>query len=95
MSECDALLLLGTGDGFALDADLVTIGKHDRQSARALSNRMLPCGVLNRAGNALVTDVRKRTARNLQADWLEATQQAWTADVARWQRGKSVPAQAG
>jgi hypothetical protein len=93
MSECDALLLLGTGDGHALDADLVTIGKHDRQSARARSNRLLPCGVLNTAGDAVVTDVRKRTARNLQADWLEATQKTWTTDVARWLQGKSAQAQ--
>ena len=94
ISECDALLLLGTGDGYALDADLVTVGKHDRQSARALSNRLLPCGVLNTAGDAIVTDVRQRTARNLQADWLDASQKAWSGNVVKWLQGKSAMAQA-
>jgi hypothetical protein len=90
MSSCDALLLLGTEDGYALDADLVTVGKHDRQSARARSNRLLPCGVLNTVGNVIATEVRKRTARNLQTDWLDATQAAWPAGVVQWLQGKSA-----
>jgi hypothetical protein len=94
MSECDALLLLGSDDGLALDADLVTIGKHDRQSARARSNRMLPCCVLNTVGGAVATDVRLRTARNLQADWLDATQKTWAAGVVQWLKDKSAVAQA-
>lgn len=81
---CDALLLLGTEDGRALDADLVVVGKHDRQSARARSNRLLPCGLLDTAGAAVSTPVRRATARIMQTDWLDGTQPPWTPEVQRW-----------
>jgi len=84
MSNCDALLLLGTEDGFALDADLVVVGKHDRQSARARSRRLLPCGVLDVAGRALATPMRLATARNVQADWLDGTHEPWAPRVQQW-----------
>lgn len=92
MSGCDALLLLGTEDGYALDADLVTLGKHDRHSARARSMRLLPCGVLDTVGKAIATDVRRRTARALQTDWLDGTQPEWPAAVAQWLKDKSAQA---
>jgi len=88
MSDCDALLLVAK-EGRALDADLVTVGKHDRQSARARSNRLLPCGVLNVEGESVATAIRRRTARNLLIDWLDATQPDWTASVAQWLKNKS------
>jgi hypothetical protein len=84
MSACDALLLVGTEDGRALDADLVVVGKHDRQSARARANRLLPCALLNTAGAPVATAVRKATARNLQADWLDATEPPWAPLVQQW-----------
>lgn len=86
---CDALLLLGTDDGRALDADLVVVGKHDRQSARARSNRLLPCGLLDTAGAAVATPVRRATARIMQTDWLDGTQNPWTAEVQRWLNQKA------
>lgn len=92
MSECDALILLGTDDGRALDADLVVVGKHDRQSARARANRLLPCALLDTAGAPVATPVRKATARNLQADWLDATQPPWTPLVQQWLLASSVRA---
>jgi hypothetical protein len=84
MSACDALLLLGTDDGDALDADLVVVGKHDRQSARARSNRLLPCALLDTVGAPVATSVRKSTARNLQIDWLDCTQADWGPLVRQW-----------
>jgi hypothetical protein len=84
LSACDALLLVATDDTRALDADLVVVGKHDRQSARARSNQLLPCGLLNTVGRSLVTPVRTATARIVQADWIDGTQPAWTPAVQRW-----------
>lgn len=84
LADCDALLLLGTDDGRALDADLLAVGRYDRQSARARSQRLLPCGVLDTAGPAVATAVRKATARSLQADWLDGTQPPWTPRVQQW-----------
>lgn len=93
LSECDALLLLGTEDGRALDADLVVVGKHDRQSARARSNRLLPCALLDTVGEGIATPVRRATARNLQADWLDGTRDPWTPQVRRWLVEKSAQAE--
>lgn len=89
LCACDALLLLGTDDGRALDADLVVVGKHDRQSARARSNHLLPCGLLDTAGAAIATPVRRATARIMQTDWLDGTRAPWTAEVQRWLAGKA------
>ncbi|WP_232239753.1 toll/interleukin-1 receptor domain-containing protein [Pseudomonas alkylphenolica] len=90
LSTCDALLLIGTADEQALDADLVVIGKHDRQSARSLSNRLLPCGLLNTAGGMISTSQRKATARFVQADWIDGTQEGWPLQVQQWLLNKSV-----
>ena len=90
LSACDALLLLGTDDARALDADLVVVGKHDRQSARARSNRLLPCGLLDTVGAAIATPVRKATARIVQADWIDGTQSPWTPAIQKWLVEKSA-----
>jgi hypothetical protein len=84
MEACDALLLVATSDTRALDADLVVVGKHDRHSARARSNRLLPCGVLNTVGTQLQTPVRQATARIVQADWIDGTQPPWTPEIQQW-----------
>jgi hypothetical protein len=84
LSGCDALLLLGTQDGRALDADLVVVGRQDRHSARALSNRPLPCALLDSIGSCTTTSKRRSTARGLQVDWIDATQEPWAPEVKRW-----------
>jgi len=90
LSACDALLLLGTDDARALDADLVVVGKHDRQSARARSNHLLPCGLLDTVGAPIATSVRKATARIVQADWIDGTQTPWTPAIQKWLGEKSA-----
>ena len=84
MSGCDALLLLGTADGRALDADLVVVGRHDRNSARARTDRLLPCGVLDTAGGVIATPRRKVTARALGIDWIDTACKVWPNDVKKW-----------
>lgn len=90
MSACDALLLVGTDDGLALDADLVVVGRHDRQSARARSHRLLPCGVLDTDGAVLATPIRCASARNVQADWLDGTREPWAPRVHEWLKQKAT-----
>lgn len=92
LTGCDALLLLGTEDGRALDADLVVVGTQDRNSARARANHLLPCGLLDIAGAAIGTEMRKRTARIVQADWIDGTQAPWTPKVQAWLAGKCARA---
>jgi hypothetical protein len=81
---------MGTDDTRALDADLVVVGKHDRQSARARSNHLLPCGLLDTIGASIATPVRKATARIVQADWIDGTQTPWTPAIQKWLSDKSA-----
>lgn len=90
LSACDALLLLGTEDSRALDADLVVVGRADRHSARALSNRFLPCGLLDTVGERIATPQRRHAARTLQVDWIDSRQTEWPGEVQRWLTAKSA-----
>lgn len=91
MSECDAVLLVADHDARATDADLVVVGKHDRNSARARSNKPLPCALLNGVGETIATPRRKTTARSLNVGWIDVAPppppwvqslQAWLVDAA-------------
>lgn len=85
MSGCDALLLVGSESGRDVDADLVVVGRQDRNSARSLSNRLLPCALLDVAAAASPTTARRRVAaRSLNVEWIDASREPWTPNVQRW-----------
>jgi len=84
MSRCDALLLLATDDGRAADADLVVVGRQDRNSAKARSKKLMPCALLDTAGLATSTPKRPITAKNLNVQWIDATNDPWTPRVKQW-----------
>lgn len=84
LSACDGLLLLGTDDGRALDADLVVVGRQDRHSARDRSDRLLPCAVLNTNGQDTATPTRRKMAQALGIDWIDTSSGLWTTDVKSW-----------
>ena len=84
LSACDALLLLGSPDARAVDGDMIVVGKQDRHSARARSQRRLPCALLDTVGPALASAVRRKNAGILQTDWLDITQEAVAPVVQRW-----------
>jgi hypothetical protein len=90
LGGCDALLLLGAGDSREVDADIVVVGKHDRQSARARSNRLLPCALLDTVGPAMATPRRLASAKALQVDWLDGTAEPWVPRVQGWLNGSSA-----
>jgi hypothetical protein len=90
LSACDALLLLGAGDGRAVDADLVVVGRQDRHSARALSNRLLPCALLDTVGLPIATPERRKSARSLQVDWIDGAAQPWMPAIRSWLVEKSA-----
>lgn len=94
LTGCDALVLLGSSDGSAIDADLAVVGKQDRNSARARSNRWLPCALLDTAGAPVATAVRRATARLMQTDWLDVTHDPLVPVVQRWLGDKAAQAQA-
>lgn len=84
LSGCDALLLLASEEGRAVDADLVVVGRQDRQSARARSHRLLPCALLDSVGPPIATPRRRSAARGLQVDWIDATGESWPQEVQQW-----------
>lgn len=92
LADCDALLLLATDDASAVDADLIVVGRRDRQSARALSQRLLPCGLIDTAGAALATPERRQAAQSLQVDWIDGTRPPWPQDVQSWLTRKGTAA---
>jgi len=90
LRHCDALLLLGSVDGWAVDRDLQVIGKHECNSARALSKRPIPCALLDTVGAPIATPRRKSLARKMQVDWIDGTRPPWGPDVIRWLEAKSA-----
>jgi hypothetical protein len=90
LASCDALLLVGAGESRAVDADLVVVGKHDRHSARARSNRLLPCALLDTIGPAIATPRRRAAARAVQVDWLDGTAEPWVPRVHGWLAGSGA-----
>jgi hypothetical protein len=85
LTGCNALLLLGAGEGRKLDRDMVLIGKEDRDSTRALRrNKVLPWGVLDLTGPPLASPLRRSTARLLQGRWLDGTRPDWCSDLQTW-----------
>lgn len=92
LTGCDALLLLGTEDGRALDADLVVVGRQDRHSARARCERLLPCAVIDTVGHEIATPERRAAAQGLGIHWIDATKDIWTAQLRRWLVETSVVA---
>jgi len=89
LSKSDAVLLIGTDDTRALDEDLVVVGKHECQSARSRSHRLLPCALLNTVGGSLASPGRASTARTAQVDWIDGTAEPWTPAVHAWLSVKS------
>ena len=95
LTGCDALMLLGSSDGRAVDAEMIVVGKHDRNSARARFNRWLPCALLDATGAPVATPVRRAAARAMQTDWLDVTHDALVPVVQRWLGDKAVQAARG
>ena len=92
LSGCDALLLVGSNDGPAVEADLVVVGRQDRDSARALGRRILPCALLDTVGAPVATGRRTEAARRLRVDWLDCTSPPWVGKVHEWLTQKSTEA---
>jgi hypothetical protein len=88
LTECDALLLVGTDDARALDQDLVAVGKRDRVSARTRSRRPLPCAVLNFVGAPLETPARVDRTQIVEVDWIDGTSNPWVPGVQHWLSAK-------
>lgn len=78
--DCDALLLLGTEPSTALETDLLAIGHRDRQNARDLSGKLLPCALLNQTGSPV--PITERFA----IEDVDGRMPDWPDDIAAWLR---------
>jgi hypothetical protein len=94
MSGCDALLLVGSQNGRAVDEDLIVVGRNDRDSARALGRRPLPSALLDLSNGEIAIPRRTQIARMLCVDWLDCQQLPWTRKVQDWLTRKGVEAAA-
>ena len=84
LRNCDGLLLVGTENGRALDEDLVVVGRGQRHRARDQGGRLLPCSVLDTAALAATTPSRLQTARRLDIQWIDTSNEGWPRRVRRW-----------
>jgi hypothetical protein len=83
ITKSDAVLLLGTEDGPAIDTDIIVIGRNFRNLAAA-TKAFLPCAILNMVGDPLKTDRRVRNASNLGMGWIDSTINDWPIRVRSW-----------
>ncbi len=95
LTACDALVLLASPDGTALDADIAVVGRIDRSSACAIAKRSIPCAVLDAVGVPIATPPRLRSAKAMQVDWIDATSRPWEDRVKSWLVDKSNTLLAG
>ena len=84
------VILLGTDDTRALDADLVVVGRNDRHEARAYSDRLLPCAVVDKAGLSKMKPRILDNARGLGIHWINADARVWTPEIQPWLGGARI-----
>jgi hypothetical protein len=79
LGECDAILILCVAyPSDELDIDLAAIGRKDRESARDLSNKFLPCAVLDLVGKPI------DKATEFAIERLDGRKLGWEMEVASW-----------
>jgi hypothetical protein len=84
LMACDGLLLVPGDRPTHLASDLVVVGHRRRNSARAASNKPLPCAVLDVGHLSRARPLLQSSAKNLQIDWIEASTSDWTNGVRNW-----------
>ena len=81
LTGCDALLMVGANRR-ELAADLLVVGKDDRNLAREISQKFLPCAVIDSTGTP---HARQRVIKErLGISWIEANADSWVPDVQSW-----------
>jgi hypothetical protein len=90
ISACDGILLVPGNDSRSLASDLAVIGHQRRNSARAITRKLLPCAVADRGfiGDGKV--FLQRSAKNLRVDWIDAAASGWTSEVKTWMNAAGV-----
>jgi hypothetical protein len=90
MKDCEAVLLVGSPDGVAVDTDLQVMGRHEVNLARASARRPIPCALLDTVGEPIATPFRRKLARRMQVDWIDGTRDPWVPQVRSWLQEKSA-----
>jgi hypothetical protein len=81
LSRCDALLLV-PGDPRSLQEDYVEVGHGWRNLARAQSNKLLPCAVIDRG--LMLDALWRQNLKNLRIYWIDAAITGWIDKIRGW-----------
>jgi TIR domain len=84
LKACDGLIIVPGSNSDHLASDLVIVGRRRRNSARATSNKPLPCAVLDQGLLGSAKERHQHSAKNMQIDWIDATSPGWTQNVQVW-----------
>jgi hypothetical protein len=84
MRDCDAVLVMGTPNDGAFDADLSYITRRARRSLQSRGFPLLPCALLDLVGPAGRVQKRKTLADRLSVTWIDSHQEPWTPHVRAW-----------
>jgi TIR domain len=84
LEACDGLIIVPGSNSNHLASDLVIVGRRRRNSARATSNKPLPCAVLDQGLLGSAKERHQHSARNMHIEWIDATSPAWTQEVQAW-----------
>jgi TIR domain len=84
LTSCDGLLLVPGENPAHLASDLVIVGHRRRNSARATSNKPLPCAVVDHHQIGVAKPLLKNSAKNMQIHWIDASSSGWTKSVKEW-----------
>jgi hypothetical protein len=91
MRDCDALLVLGTPNDSAFDADLTYVSRRARRSLESRGTPLLPCALLDKVGPRNPSKNRKLVADGLGVAWIEAHEEPWTQRVRAWLQSLAGP----
>lgn len=86
MQTCDAIIMIGGDDDEGLVNDFPSIARFDRQQAISMSNRPLPCSVIDFVPPKSRNSVVYKIASNLNVGWIDASLATWTDRVKTWLR---------
>ena len=90
LRDCDAVLVLGTPNDSAFDADLTYVSRRVLRSLESRGFPLLPCALLDKVGPRSPRN-RKLAADGLGVAWIEAHEEPWTQRVRDWLQSLAGP----
>jgi TIR domain len=93
LTGCDGLLLVSGDNPTHFASDLVVVGRSRRNSARAATNKLLPCAVLDYGRLGDGTSLLRSSAENMNIRWITASSSDWVSGVGKWLSSAALSSQ--